>query len=123
MEEVVKLSKNLSDFNRSMANRLANIFASNVEPYQMVNGTLVFRGPIEGHTSPDHIGTHVAVSLDPEVHSVIAKASLPHREEMTRLLLDNLGTQVKCQYDPKSIGPYALDIIGTKHTIGPMYLA
>lgn len=53
------------------------------------------------------------------MRSAAAAASLADREEMTRVLLDNLGTQVKCQYDPKNIGPYALDIIGTMRTIGP----
>ena len=48
----MKLSTELSHFNRRMANELQHIFASNVEPYQLDDGTLVFRGPIEGHVNP-----------------------------------------------------------------------
>ena len=113
----MKLSKNLSAFNCSMANELKNTFASNVEPFQMEDGMLVFRGPIEGHVDPKHIGTHVAVSLDDTVIKALITSFPAERTAMTEILLDNLGTQVKCQYDPKKVGPYSLDVVGTMDTI------
>lgn len=113
----MKLSENLNDFNRSMAEELRGTFASNVKPFETEEGYLVFRGPIEGHSDPNHIGTHVAVSLTAEVQRALAAASHAEREEMTKIFLSNLGTRVKCEYHPRQIGPCALDIVGTMNTL------
>ena len=107
------LTKNLGEFNRKMAEELRGTFAANVEPFESEDGTLLFRGPIEGHKDPRHIGTHVAVSLEKDVHVALDNASPEVREEMTQIYLSNLGTQIKAQYNPKKIGPYALDVVGT----------
>lgn len=93
----MKLSTELSPFNRQMANELQHTFASNVEPYQLDDGTLVFRGPIEKLADPTHIGTHVAVSLDAEVQRALAAASPSDYEQMVQYLMANLGTQVMVQ--------------------------
>ena len=107
------LTKNLGEFNRRMVEKLWGPFAANVEPFESEDGTLLFRGLIEGHKDPRHIGTHVAVSLEKDVHVALDNASPEKREEMTQIYLSNLGTQVKVQYNPKKIGPYALDVVGT----------
>lgn len=116
----MNLSKTLNDFNRRMVEELRGTFAANVMPFQTEDEMLVFRGPIEGHDYPKHIGTHVAVSLDNEVRNAMELASIAQREEMTQTLLSNLGTQVKCQYHPQKIGQYALDVIGTKKIISEL---
>ena len=63
------------------------------------------------------INTHVAVSLEKDVHATLQAASEAEREEMTARLLTNLGAQVKIRYDANNIGPYAMDIVGTTRTI------
>lgn len=113
----MNLSKDLSDFNHRMVKELEKSFASNVEPYQMDGGTLVFRGPIEGHPDPKHIGTHVAVSLDADVRRAMESANPAERDEMTQIFLANLGTRVKIEYHPTKIGLDALDIVGTMRTL------
>ena len=113
----MNLSKTLNDFNRRMVEELRGTFAANVTPFQTEDEMLVFRGPIEGNKDQNHIGTHVAVSLDKEVRHTMEIASIAQREEMTQTLLTNLGTQVKCQYHPQKIGQSALDVIGTMKTI------
>lgn len=113
----MNLSEDLSDFNRRMAEELRGTFAANVRPYETEEGYLVFRGPIEGHSDPSHIGTHVAISLNAEVQRALAIASAAEREEMTRLFLSNIGTRAKCEYHPRRIGPYALDVVGTMRTL------
>ena len=109
----MQLTKNLGDFNRRMAEKLRGTFAPTVEPFESEDGTLLFRGPIQGHRDPNHVGTHVAVSLDKDVRAAMERASPQEREEMIQIFLSNLGTQVKAQYDPKNIGQYALDVVGT----------
>ncbi len=113
----MKLTENLSDFNRRMADELRATFASSVKPFQSDDGALLFRGPISGDKDPNHIGTHVAVSLEKDVVDTLNSVEPHQREEIIQNLLSNLGTQVKCQYDPNNIGPYALDVIGTMRIV------
>ena len=113
----MKLTENLSDFNRRMAGELRATFASSVRPFQSEDGVLLFRGPISGHRDPNHIGTHVAVSLEKDVVHALNSAEPQQREEIIQNLLSNLGTQVKCQYNPNNVGPYALDVIGTMRIV------
>jgi hypothetical protein len=109
----MKLTENLSDFNRRLADDMRSTFAPSVKPYQSEDGTLLFRGPISGHKDPKHIGTHVAVSLDQEVIDALKKAEALEREEMIDNLLNSLSTQVKTLYSPNSIGLDTLEIVGT----------
>lgn len=111
------LTKNLGEFNRRMAEELRGTFAPTVEPFESEDGTLLFRGPIKGDQDPNHIGTHVAVSLDRDVRAAMELASPQEREEMIQIFLSNLGTQVKVQYDVKNIGPNALHVVGTMHIL------
>lgn len=113
----MKLSKNLSEFNIRMAEELQDTFAPTVQPFETEDGTLVFRGPIDGHADPTHVGTHVAVSLDDEVRAAMQSATPEEREEMIQVFLSNLGTQVKFRYHPQKIGAYAMDIVGTMKTL------
>ena len=113
----MNFSKTLNDFNHRMVEELRGTFAANVTPFQTKDEELVFRGPIEGYEDQNHIGTHVAVSLENEVRHAMEIASIRQREEMTQTLLTNLGTQVKCQYHPQKVGQNALDVIGTMKTI------
>lgn len=113
----MKLTQELSEFNRRMAAELRGTFAVNVVPYQTEDGDLVFRGPIEGHRDAKHVGTHVSVGLDKDVRIALEKAEPVAREEMIENLLANLGTQVKAQYDPRRIGEYALQVQGTMRTV------
>jgi len=113
----MKFTDQLSEFNRRMADELRSTFASSVRPYQTEDGTLVFRGPIVGHKDPSHIGTHVSVSLANDALAALDNAEPSRREEMIQDLLANLGTQVKVQYDPNSVGPYALQVAGTMRTL------
>ena len=71
----------------------------------------------QGHSDPKHIGTHVAVSLDAEVCRTMDAASPSEREDMIQIYLANLGSRVKIEYDPKNIGPYAIDVVGTMRTL------
>ncbi len=113
----MNLTNNLSDFNRRMADELRGTFAATVKPFQSEDGGLLFRGPIEGSEDPHPIRTHVAVSLEKDVHAAIEAASHEQREEMMDIFLSNLGTRVKRQYNPKKIGQYALDVVGTMRTL------
>ena len=113
----MNLTKNLNAFNRRMVAELQGTFVSNVEPFESEDGTLLFRGPVEGHENPDHIGTHVAISLDKDVRAALESASSEKREEITQIYLSNLGTQVKMQYNPKKIGAYALDVLGSMRVL------
>lgn len=108
----MQLNENLSDFNRRFADELLPSFPANVKALQSEDGTLLFRGPIPLADDPNHIGTHVAVSLDTEVKAALAQASPAEREEITQNLINNLGTQVRFQYDPNKIGLFALDVVG-----------
>jgi len=113
----VKLTENLGEFNRRMADELRATFAQAVKPFQSEDGTLLFRGPISGHKDPNHVGTHVAVSLDKDVVDSLNRAEPNQREEMIQDLLSNLGTQIKCQYNPNNIGHDALQVIGTMRIV------
>lgn len=113
----MNLSEKLSDFNCRMVEEVNGTFARNVVPYQMDDGTLLFRGPIQGDVDPKYTGTHVAVSLEAAVHAALVDATLGECEEITQALLANLGTQVKLQYHPTTIGPYALAVVGTMRTV------
>lgn len=113
----MELTDKLSEFNRRIADALRNTFAPSVKAYQTEDGALVFRGPIVGHRDPEHVGTHVHVSLEKEVLAVLDSAKPARREEMMQDLLANLGTQVRMQYDPDKVGPYALSVTGTMRTL------
>ena len=113
----MNLTKDLSEFNRRMAEELRGTFSANVEPFESEDGTLLFRGPIEGHKDPRHIGTHVAVTLEKDVHDALNNASSEIREEITQIYLSNLGTQVKAQYNAMNIGSYALDVVGSMRVL------
>ncbi|WP_157214684.1 hypothetical protein [Polaromonas sp. CF318] len=104
-------------FNRRMADELRTTFAADIEPFELIDGTLVFRGLIEGHRDPHHVGTHVAVSLEKDVRDAMERAPTAERAEMVQIYLDSLGTQVKAQYDPKAIGLDALEVVGTMRTL------
>jgi hypothetical protein len=108
----MKLYANLSEFNRRFADALLSAFPADVQALQSDDGTLLFRGPIPLADDQTHIGTHVAVSLDKEVRAALSDASPADREEMIEILISNLGTQVRFQYDPSKIGPFALDVVG-----------
>ncbi len=109
----MKLNSNLSDFNRRFADALLPAFPANVQALQSDDGTLLFRGPIPLAEDQTKIGTHVAVSLDKQVAATLGLATPSDREEMTEILINNLGGQVRYQYNPHKIGSYALDVVGT----------
>lgn len=113
----MKLTQQMSEFNRRLADQLRETFAPNVLPYQAEDGSLLFRGPIDGHRDPKHQGTHVSVELDGEVRAALDGASAEAREEMIENLLASLGSQVRTQYHPQRIGPYALQVHGTMRTL------
>ena len=113
----MQLSKKLGDFNRRMSDELRGTFSSEVESFESHDGALLFRGPIQGHKDPQHIGTHVAVSLEEDVRAAMEEALPAEREEMIQIFLNSLGSQVIIKYDPKNIGPYALDVVGTMRTL------
>jgi hypothetical protein len=108
----MKLTENLSEFNRRMADELQSTFAPSIRPYQTEDGALVFRGPIAGR-DPQHVGTHASISLEKDVLAALNDAAPSQRGEMTKNLLANLGTQVRAQYDPNNIGQVALEVKGT----------
>lgn len=112
MGKNMQLNENLSEFNRRFADALLPSFPANVRALQSEDGTLLFRGPIPVADNPMHIGCHVSVSLDEEVKVALNQASPVDREEMIQNLLNNLGTQVRFQYDPTKIGRVALDVVG-----------
>lgn len=103
----------LTEFNRRMAEALKTTFYPAIKPVQSEDGTLLFRGPIPIADDPNHVGTHVAVSLDKDVLVALEAASPSEREEMTENLISNLGTQVRVQYNSNKVGPDALDVVGT----------
>jgi hypothetical protein len=113
----MKLTENLSDFNRRMADELRSTFASSVKPYETEDRILVFRGPIAGNSDPDHVGTHVSISLDEPVVAALGGAESSRREEMIQNLISSLSTQVKVRYDPNNVGPDALSVTGTMQIV------
>jgi hypothetical protein len=108
----MKLYANLSEFNRRFADALLPVFPAGVQALQSEDGTLLFRGPIPTADDPNHVGTHVAVSLDSDVKAALSEALPADREEMTEILISSLGTQVQMQYDPSKFSPFALDVVG-----------
>ena len=108
----MKFHENLNDFNRLFAARWLSIFPEGVKAYEMDDGTLLFRGPVPIPSDLKHVGTHVAVSVEPDVAAALESASASEREEMHDRLIESLGGQVQVRYDPNNIGLYALDIVG-----------
>lgn len=114
----MKFDANLNEFNRRFAEALLPTFPGNTKAVQSDDGTLLFRGPIPLANDQSHIGTHVAVSLDKEVSAALNAAVPTDREEMTEILINNLGSQVRTQYNPAKIGVIALDVVGTMRILG-----
>ena len=71
----MKFATDLTEFNRRMAEALKPSFHAAVTPVQSEGGTLLFRGPVPIADDPNHVGTHVAVSLDKDVHVALEAAS------------------------------------------------
>ena len=113
----MKFTTDLTEFNRRMAEALKPTFHAAIKPVQPEDGTLLFRGPVPIADDPNHVGTHVAVSLDKDVLAALEAATPSEREEMTENLISNLGTQVRVQYNSNKIGPYALDVVGTMRIV------
>ena len=113
----MKLYANLSEFNLRFANAVLPTFSADIQAFQSEDGTLLFRGPIPRLDDPTHVGTHVAVSLDKDVKAILSEAAPEKRELMMEILISSLGTQVEMQYDPRKIGPFALDVVGTMNII------
>ena len=108
----MQFDANLNDFNRRLADAVITIFPDGVRPLQSIDGALNFRGPIPTKNDPEHVGTHVAVSLDNEVTAALEKASTCDRESMMGILIENLGTRIRMKYDKDQIGAFALTIVG-----------
>ena len=108
----MKLHSNLSDFNRRFADALLPTFPAGVKAFRSDDGTLLFRGLIPLQDDPQHVGTHVAVSLDKEVIAELEGTSLTDRDEKIKILISSLGTKVQMQYDPNKFGPDAIDVVG-----------
>jgi hypothetical protein len=111
------LTANLNEFNKRFADVMLRFFSPEVEAMEDAYGMLCFRGPVPVPNDPAHVGTHVAVTLEKEVVEALAIATPVEREEITQHLIDNLGGQIRIQYDPTKIGPYALDIVGTMASV------
>ncbi|MRV73567.1 hypothetical protein GJ700_17785 [Duganella sp. FT92W] len=113
----MNLTTNLNEFNKRFAEVMRPFFSAEIEAMEDAYGMLCFRGPIPIPNNPAHVGTHVAVTLEKEVIEALASATPAVREEITQHLIDNLGCQIRIQYDPARIGPYALDIVGTMESV------
>lgn len=111
------LTASLNEFNKRFADAILPFFSADIEAMEDGYGMLCFRGPIPVANNPAHVGTHVAVTLEKEVTEALAIATPAVREEITQHLIDNLGWQIRIQYDPAKIGPYALDIVGTMASV------
>ena len=112
----MRLDPVLSAFNQRFADELLSVFPKGVEVVQS-DGMLLFRGPIQLANGDTHVGTHVAVTLEMEVHLALDAATPSEREEMTQVLIDNLGGKIRAMYSPTKIGQFALDIVGTMRSI------
>jgi hypothetical protein len=66
---------------------------------------------------PNHVGTHVAVTLEDDVVIALASAPLAEREDITQHLIESLGAAIRTQYNPLKIRPYALDVTGTMESV------
>ena len=71
----MKFTTDLTEFNRRMAEALKPTFHAVIKPVQSEDGTLLFRGPVPIADDPNHVGTHVAVSLDKDVLAALEAAS------------------------------------------------
>lgn len=107
----VQFQTDLNDFNRRIAERVRNLFPSNVTPKQAEDGRLYFRGP-ESTT-----GAHVVVYVEPDAKAALDQMAASEREKMEEHLIDNLVTQIRAQYDPNKPGQYALRIAGTREML------
>ena len=115
----MNIHKDLSELNRRLAESLASSFEANVIPYESGDdGSLLFRGPITNVSDPKYIGTHVAVSIERDVHAALEAASEVDRKDLIDRLVDNLGTQVRVGYHPEQVVQFAMKVIGTMATIG-----
>ena len=115
----MNIHQNLSELNRRLAESLASSFETNVVPYESGDdGSLLFRGPITNDSDPKYIGTHVAVSIEPDVYAALEAALEVDRKELIERLVDNLGTQVKVKYHPGRVGQFAVKVVGTMVKIG-----
>ncbi|KHA80273.1 hypothetical protein NC77_02440 [Janthinobacterium lividum] len=111
------LTTSLNEFNKRFADVMLPFFSVEIEAMEDAYGMLCFRGPIPVPNNPAHVGTHVAVTLEKEVAEALANATPVEREEITQHLIENLGWQIRIQYDPAKIGLYALDIVGTMESV------
>lgn len=109
----MNLHTELSEFNRCLANALLPEFGPDIRAMQSGEGVLYFRGPIPVPEDPNHVGSHVAVSLAPDVRAALDQASSTERAEMTENLIESLGGQIRAQYNPNKHGEFALDFVGT----------
>lgn len=107
------LSTVLSDFNYELATALVSTFSDVVKPYQTKFGELVFRGPIPLPNDPNHIGTHVMISLENDVLAALDMEEPTRRKILESNLIGMLVSNVQIQYDPNNIGTYALEIKGS----------
>jgi len=112
----MKFDPTLSEFNQRFADELLSAFPNGVEAVQS-DGMLLFRGPIQLANGETHVGTHVAVTLEKDVHWALSIATPSEREEITRALIDNLGGQIRVMYNSGKISQYALDIVGTMRSV------
>lgn len=109
----MKLYTELTPFNRQLADALLPSFPSDVQAMQSDDGTLLFRGAIRSAEKPDHVGTHVAVSLDNEVQLTLKRATVAKRQELEEILIINLGSRIRTEYNPANIGHFAFDFVAT----------
>jgi hypothetical protein len=84
-------------------------------------GGYFIRAPTPSLTHPDHIGTHVAVSLEKSVREALDTASAPDREVMMQTLVDSLASQIQIQYSPNAVGQFAMDFVGTMNTLEGLF--
>jgi hypothetical protein len=114
------LTANLNEFNQHFADVMLPFFSADIEAMEDAYGMLCLRSPIPIPNNLAHVGTHVAVTLKKAVTEALASTTPVVREEITQHLIDNLGWQIRIQYDPAKIGPYALDIVGTMASVAAM---
>jgi hypothetical protein len=113
----VKLYTALSPFNSRLAEVLIPTFPAGAHAAEDGDGTLLMRVPTPSPTHPDHIGSHVAVSLEKSVREALETASVPDRELMMQTLVDSLASQIQIQYNPNAVGQFAMDFVGTMNTL------
>ncbi len=113
----MKLYSTLSPFNKRLAEVLVPIFPAGAYAAEDGEGTLLIRAPTPIPTNPNHIGSHVAVTLEKSIRDALEAASPSGREVMTQAMIDSLATQIKLQYDPNAVGQFAMDFVGTKNSL------